>query len=135
MTDSLDAARRSWNMSRIRSRDTAPERWVRSALHLRGYRFRLHVRNLPGTPDIVLPRYRTAVQVHGCFWHRHEGCRFSYQPRSRVRFWNDKFAATVRRDARTEAELEALGWRVVVVWECEAATPAKWIGRLPRKRR
>ena len=87
-------------MSRIRGRDTAPELLVRSALHRAGYRFRLHREDLPGRPDIVLPKYRTVVFVHGCFWHRHKGCRFAYTPKSRVAFWNDKFRRNVERDRR-----------------------------------
>ena len=88
-------------------------------LHRMGYRFRLHKRGLPGRPDVVLPRHRTVVLVHGCFWHRHGGCRFAYTPKSRVAFWRRKFLENVARDLRTVLALEALGWRVVTVWECE----------------
>jgi DNA mismatch endonuclease (patch repair protein) len=117
-------------MSRIRSRDTGPERQVRSALHRAGYRFRLHRKDLPGRPDIVLPKYRTVVFVHGCFWHRHSRCRFAYTPKSRVAFWNAKFAANVARDRRNVRELKRLGWHVVNVWECQAASPARWLRKL-----
>ncbi len=106
-------------MSRIRGRDTKPELLVRSLLHRIGYRFRLHRRDLPGTPDIVLPKYQTAIFVHGCFWHRHPGCRYAYTPKSRVKFWKTKFAANVDRDAKTRRALEQAGWHVLVVWECE----------------
>jgi DNA mismatch endonuclease (patch repair protein) len=117
--DSLTPEKRSWNMSRIRSRDTKPEIAVRSLLHRMGYRFRLHSQLLPGRPDIVLPRYRTVIFVHGCYWHRHKGCRYAYTPKSRVDFWTGKFSENVERDQRREHELRALGWNVLIVWECE----------------
>ena len=119
MADVVDAATRSRMMSGIRGRDTQPERVLRSALFARGLRFRLHRRDLPGRPDLVLSRYRAVIFVHGCFWHRHPGCRFSTRPATNVRFWSDKLAANVARDASRLDELRALGWRVAVVWECE----------------
>jgi DNA mismatch endonuclease, patch repair protein len=121
MADTITAERRSWNMSRIKGANTAPEKQLRSLLHAAGYRFRLHHSQLPGRPDIVLPRYRAAVFVHGCFWHRHSGCRYATTPSTREEFWIGKFAATVARDARKEQELAAAGWRVITVWECELA--------------
>lgn len=117
--DIFTKAKRSEVMSRIRGRDTGPERTVRSLLHAMGYRFRVHVTGLPGTPDIVLPRYRTVVLVHGCFWHRHRGCRFAYSPKTHEAFWLAKFEATVRNDAEVEARLCAKGWRVLTIWECD----------------
>lgn len=117
--DHLTPERRSWNMGRIRSRDTLPEKAVRSLLHRLGYRFRLHRRDLPGIPDIVLPRYRSVVMVHGCFWHRHPNCKYAYMPKTRLDFWQAKFDANVRRDAEVHSLLEDLGWRVLIVWECE----------------
>ena len=117
--DRLTRQHRSWNMSRIRGKDTTPEILVRSALHRMGFRFRLHKRDLPGRPDIVLARYRTAVFVHGCFWHRHPGCTKAYTPKSRIRFWQSKFDQNIKRDAVVRDQLERLGWNVVVVWECE----------------
>lgn len=134
MTDHLSSERRSWNMSRVRSRDTVPEMLVRSALHRTGYRFRLHRDSLPGKPDIVLPKHRTVVFVHGCFWHRHKGCRYAYKPKSRVAFWKAKFESNVKRDHRNMRELSRLGWKVVTVWECEAARSNIWLQRMPSGR-
>jgi DNA mismatch endonuclease (patch repair protein) len=131
VTDRLSRERRSWNMSRIRGKNTVPEKQVRSSLHRAGYRFRLHPKQLPGRPDVVLPKYRTVVFVHGCFWHRHKGCRYAYTPKSRVAFWNAKFESNVERDRRNSRELRRLGWKVVTVWECEAGHPDRWLRRLP----
>lgn len=117
--DRVDAATRSRMMSGIRGKDTGPERAVRGAAHGMGYRFRLHARNLPGTPDLVFPRLRTALFVHGCYWHRHSGCRYCYEPKSNVEFWRRKFEGNVQRDVAVTAELRAMGWRPEVVWECE----------------
>ena len=133
--DRLSPEHRSWNMSRIRGRDTQPELAVRSALHRAGYRFRLHRKDLPGRPDIVLPKHRTVVFVHGCFWHRHKGCRFAYTPKSRVAFWQKKFDDNVERDRRNVRALRALGWRVVTVWECQAGSPGRWLSKLQTCRR
>lgn len=110
---------RSEIMRAVPRRDTAPELAVRRLLHSLGLRFRLHRKDLPGTPDIVLPRHRTVLFVHGCYWHRHGGCRFSTDPKSNSAFWEAKFASNIERDARKTRELEALGWRVLVVWGCE----------------
>jgi len=111
--------KRSAMMARIGPRDTAPELTVRRTLHRLGYRFRLHRKDLPGRPDITLPRHRVVVLVHGCFWHRHPDCRYAYTPKSRVEFWTKKFQQNVERDARVQRELEARGWTVLTVWECE----------------
>ncbi|MGD1886602.1 MAG: very short patch repair endonuclease [Cohaesibacteraceae bacterium] len=119
MTDKISQERRSWNMSRIKGKNTKPEVQLRKLLHSAGYRFRLHVKDLPGKPDIVLRRYKTAIFVHGCFWHRHEGCPGATMPKTRTEFWTAKFTDTVQRDQRKRNELEKLGWRVIVVWECE----------------
>lgn len=116
--DVVDAATRSRMMAGIRGKDTKPELVVRSFLHRAGLRFRLHA-NLPGKPDLVLPKYRAAVFVHGCFWHRHEGCRYTTTPASNVAFWQEKFAANVRRDAEVKRQLAELDWRVLVIWSCE----------------
>lgn len=142
MVDHLTPERRSWNMSRIRSGDTRPERTVRSMLHAMGYRFRLHGRvsrrlhpkgRLPGHPDIVMAGHRTVVFVHGCFWHRHEDCKYATTPKTRSEWWQEKFARNVRRDRRTRADLEQLGWKVVVVWECELQNPDDLAQRLLRE--
>jgi len=117
--DTLTPEKRSWNMSRIRSRDTNPEKVVRSLLHSMGYRFRLHVRTLPGAPDVVLPKYHTVVLVNGCFWHRHANCKFAYMPKTRTQFWQRKFEQNVARQSKVNAELEEMGWHVVTIWECE----------------
>ena len=119
MVDRLTTEHRSWNMSRIRGANTKPEKRVRSILHSNGYRFRLHRKTLPGKPDIVLPKYKSVILVHGCFWHRHIGCRFAYTPKSRTEFWSAKFARTVQRDKENLVALKLLGWRALVVWECQ----------------
>lgn len=133
--DRLTREHRSWNMSRIRGRDTAPERTVRSLLHRLGFRFRLQSRALPGRPDVVLPKYGTVVLVHGCFWHRHTGCPFAYTPKSRTAFWSRKFASNVARDRRNTGALQRAGWRVIVVWECELKDADALARRLDRKLR
>lgn len=133
MTDTLEACERSALMSRIRGRDTKPELVVRSLLHRMGYRFRLCRRDLLGSPDIVLPRHGAVVFVHGCFWHRHKGCKGATTPKSNVGFWQDKFVANVERDKRNQRGLRRLGWKVVVVWECELKKPVKLETKLRRK--
>ena len=117
--DHLTKKHRSWNMSRIRNKNTKPEKAVRSFLHRSGFRFRLHSRNLPGTPDIILPKYRTVIFVHGCYWHRHRGCKDATMPKSNTEFWEKKFSGTVIRDSQKKDSLIELGWSVIVIWECE----------------
>lgn len=117
--DKLTPAKRSWNMSRVPAKDTGPEMRVRRLIHSMGMRFRLHYGNLPGKPDLVLPKHRLVIFVHGCFWHRHVGCHRSTTPAARAEFWKAKFEATVARDARQQTELESNGWRVLIIWECE----------------
>ncbi len=124
MADIISKEKRSWNMSRIKGKDTKPELIVRSLLHKMGYRFRLHKKDLPGKPDIVLPKYQTVIFVNGCFWHRHKNCKYAYQPKSRIDFWEKKFSDTVERDTIKKAELEKLGWKVIIVWECEVKLPS-----------
>jgi DNA mismatch endonuclease (patch repair protein) len=121
VVDVISSARRSQLMGRIRGKDTKPELIVRSAAHRLGYRFRLHVKGLPGSPDLIFPRRKLALFVHGCFWHRHKGCLNAYNPKSNVEFWKGKFKSNVARDRRVRGELERMGWRVAVIWECETA--------------
>ncbi len=118
MIDRLDTARRSRLMQKVGTKDTGPEMTVRSILHRMGYRFRLHRKDLPGTPDIVFPRRRVALFVHGCFWHMH-GCQKGRLPKSRLDYWEPKLLANRQRDERNVADLRAEGWNVAVVWQCE----------------
>src|SRR5690348_17123732 len=123
MRDRLSSERRSWNMSRIRAGNTTPELSVRSFLHRVGIRFRVHDPRLPGKPDLVVPRSRTVVFVHGCFWHRHRRCKPTTTPTNNAEFWKTKFRENVARDQRKERALRRLGWRVKVIWECQAQRP------------
>lgn len=117
--DILTREKRSWNMSRVRDRDTKPELAVRSAIHRMGFRFRLRRRDLPGNPDIVLPRHKKIVLVHGCFWHQHPGCSAAKRPSSNKDFWEEKLDQTVARDNKNLAQLRELGWGPLVLWQCE----------------
>jgi len=119
MADIVDREQRSKNMSRIRGRDTLPELAVRRIAHGLGLRFRLYRKDLPGCPDLVFPKHKLAIFVHGCFWHRHSQCRYAYTPSSRKAFWQKKFSDNVTRDRRSEQALRYLGWRILVIWECE----------------
>ena len=119
MSDTLSQTQRSYNMSRIRGKNTKPEILVRKGLYARGFRFRLHNKKLPGSPDIVLPKYGVAIMVNGCFWHGHKGCRYATRPKTNIEFWETKIARNRHRDEVTNAHLEALGWHVITVWECE----------------
>ena len=119
MSDTLSQTQRSYNMSRIRGKDTKPEILVRKGLHARGFRFRLQDRRLPGRPDVVLPKSGVAIMVNGCFWHGHKGCRYATRPKTNEEFWEAKIARNRHRDEVTEAHLEALGWTVITIWECE----------------
>lgn len=117
--DKLSAKKRSWNMSRIKNRDTKPELQVRSLLHKLGYRFRVNRKDLMGCPDIVLPKYHKIILVNGCFWHRHENCKYAYIPKSKNEFRNTKFERNVARDKEVIAILTQAGWDVHIIWECE----------------
>ena len=119
MVDRLSPEARSRNMARISGKNTASEMIVRRLLHAMGYRYRLHARELPGRPDLVFFGRRKAIFVHGCFWHRHPGCRYAYNPKSRTEIWNRKFAQNVERDGRNLSDLEVRGWKALVIWECE----------------
>lgn len=130
MVDRLSIERRSWLMSRVSSKNTSVEMRVRSAAHRRGLRFRIHRRDLPGTPDLVFPKRRVAIFVHGCFWHRHPGCKKATTPKSRIDFWNGKFDRNVERDRENLAQLAERGWRTEVIWECETKLPHLLSARL-----
>lgn len=123
MTDIVDKQTRSRMMARIRGKDTKPELVLRRALHARGFRYRLHVKGMRGRPDLVFAKFRAVVFVHGCFWHRHSGCRFTTTPSTRPQFWQDKFAANVVRDNAMCAGLIEAGWRTATVWECALRKP------------
>ncbi|WP_103734811.1 very short patch repair endonuclease [Pseudomonas sp. GZJR-8] len=121
--DVVDPATRSRMMSGIKGKDTKPELAVRRFLHAHGYRFRLHRRDLPGKPDIVLPRLKVCIFVHGCFWHRHTGCKYAVLPKTRTDFWTEKLESNVDRDRKVMQELFSNGWCVFTVWECELKNP------------
>lgn len=125
MTDFLTPEQRSERMARIRGRDTQPEVALRRELHRAGLRYRLHAKDLAGKPDLVFPRYRAVVFVHGCFWHRHQGCSIATMPKSNTRFWQEKFLRNVERDRVTEARLRDDGWRVFVIWECQLSSTVR----------
>ena len=130
--DVFSPEKRSKVMAAIRGRDTGPELAVRSIVHRLGYRFVLNDRSLPGSPDLVLPRLGTVIFVHGCYWHRHRGCRYATTPKSRRAFWQAKFDANVARDRRTSALLRRLGWSVLTVWECQLRDRQRVLSRLER---
>lgn len=129
MPDIVDRATRSRMMSGIRGKDTKPELEVRRFLHRLGFRYRLHDKRLPGRPDVVLPRYRTVVFVHGCFWHQHRGCKLATTPGTNAAFWQNKLQGNVTRDQRQQSALTELGWRSLTVWECEIGD----LSALPRQ--
>ncbi len=118
MADRIEKNHRSRLMAKIRSKDTKPERWLRSVLHGKGYRFRLHNKRLPGSPDIVLAKYRAVIFVHGCFWHQHPHCKVAHIPKTRTEFWQNKFSRNERRDQHNLYQLKCLAWRTAVIWEC-----------------
>ena len=119
MTDRITSERRSWNMGRIKGKDTKIEMQVRSWLFSRGFRFRKNDKRYPGKPDIVLPKYKTVIFINGCFWHRHEDCKYATTPKTRIEFWLDKFERNVANDKKHIQQLEELGWNVIILWECE----------------
>ena len=130
MPDILTPSQRHICMSSIRGKNTKPEILVRKGLHARGFRFRLHNKKLPGSPDIVLPKYGVAIMVNGCFWHGHKGCRYATKPKTNVEFWETKIARNRHRDEVTTAHLEALGWTVMTIWECELRNSSQLDERL-----
>lgn len=116
--DVFSPEKRSQVMSKIRSKDTKPEKTIRSILHKLGFRFRINRKDLPGKPDIVLPKYKTVIFVHGCFWHQHEGCKIASKPKSNSEFWKKKFSRNIERDRKNQEELRLMGYRVITIWEC-----------------
>ena len=133
MADKLSARQRSWNMSRIRSRDTNPELAVRRSLRRLGYRYRLHRNDLPGKPDIVLPKHRIVIFVHGCFWHQHAGCIDCSNPKTNIKYWSPKLLANLQRDRKNRRTLRRLGWTAIVIWECQTQRTEQLRDRLSRK--
>lgn len=119
MADVHSKETRSYNMSRIRSKDTKPEMLVRKFLHKNGFRYRLHVKDMPGKPDIVLPKYKTVIFIHGCFWHGHEGCKYYVVPKTRTEWWLDKINCNINNDTKAEETLKGIGWHIITIWECE----------------
>lgn len=132
-TDIFSPEKRSEIMSRVRHKGTAAELQVRSALHRAGFRFRLHRKDLPGTPDIVLPKYRIAIFVHGCFWHCHSGCKHSVLPKTNTEFWKNKFERNKARDEKVRLELIKIGWKVLIIWECQTKTLPEIVRDIRRK--
>lgn len=128
--DIVDKARRSTMMAGIRSKDTQPELRVRQIAHSLGFRYRLHRRDLPGSPDLVFPRLKKAILVHGCYWHRHPNCRYAYSPKSNTEFWEDKFRRNQERDRQAVSNLRSGGWDVLVIWECETRDARKLQGQI-----
>ena len=135
MVDTLTKEKRSWNMSRVRNKNTKPELIVRSILHRNGYRYRLHKKDLPGHPDIVLPKFNAVIFVHGCFWHRHKNCPDATTPKTRTEFWLTKFKKNIERDKKNKVSLIQTGWRVIIVWECETSAPDMLLKRLNKELR
>ena len=125
MADVHEPETRSYNMSQISGKDTKPEMIVRKFLHANGFRYRLHVKELPGKPDLVLPKYNTVIFVHGCFWHAHEGCKYFNIPQSRTEWWSEKLYGNKERDEKNIENLKESGWKVIVVWECELKSDKK----------
>ena len=134
MVDRISAEHRSWNMARIRGKDTKPELKLRILMHRAGFRYRLHDNRLPGTPDLVLKKYNTVIFVNGCYWHRHRRCSKASTPKTNTAFWNKKFEETVDRDSRKQSELIRCGWHVITIWECELEADAVEVVEVLRKK-
>lgn len=127
MVDHLTPAKRSWNMSRVKSKNTGPEIKVRRMLFSMGFRYRLNVKELPGKPDIVLKKWNTVIFVHGCFWHRHKGCKDATTPKTRTEWWREKFKTNIKNDKKKGNDLQKLGWKVIIIWECEVNAKDKFL--------
>jgi DNA mismatch endonuclease (patch repair protein) len=132
MTDVFSKEKRSWIMSRVKGRDTKPEMLVRSFVHRMGFRFRVHRRELPGNPDIVLPRHGKAIFVHGCFWHGHKRCSRTKRPTTNKKFWNKKLDGNIERDKRFRRELRRMGWKVLALWQCDTRNPEELLEKLEK---
>ncbi len=130
MTDKATDEERSAQMRLIRSKDTKPELIIRKALYALGYRYRLHAKNLPGHPDLAFPSRKKVIYVHGCFWHRHPGCKKNRTPKSKLEYWEPKFASNIERDLRNQQDLQKMGWQFMVIWECELKNMAELIDRI-----
>jgi DNA mismatch endonuclease, patch repair protein len=130
--DTFTREKRSEIMRKVRSFDTAPELLVRRLLHRSGFRFRLYGRDLPGNPDIILPKHKTVILVHGCFWHRHKNCGEATMPKSNASYWEAKFARNVKRDRRIKRDLMRMGWRVITIWECQTRNLLRLLSRIKR---
>ena len=126
----MESEVRSRNMAAIKSKNTKPEIKVRQLLHSMGYRFRLHMKDLPGNPDIVLKKYKTVIYVNGCFWHRHPNCKYASTPKTRTSFWSQKFQSNVERDNKNYIKIKNLGWKYIVVWECELKNRSDLVEKL-----
>lgn len=128
--DKITKEKRSWNMSRIKGKNTQPEIIVRSIIYKMGYRFRLYSTKLTGKPDIVLTKFKIVIFIHGCFWHRHKGCKFAYTPKSRISFWKKKFIENIKRFNYVKLKLKKEGWKVHVIWECQIKNEDKLLKKL-----
>jgi DNA mismatch endonuclease, patch repair protein len=135
MADVHNAAQRSYNMSRIKGKDTKPEMLVRRFLHANGFRYKLHDKSLPGKPDIVLPKYKTVIFVHGCFWHGHEGCKYFKVPKTRTEWWENKITGNILQDSKVSSLLTSIGWKIIILWECDlkASYISETLAKLPGK--
>jgi len=133
MADHLSPEKRSWNMRRIKSAGTKPEMFVKRLLAMHGFRLKLNEKSLPGSPDVALPDFKTAVFVNGCFWHRHKGCKYASTPKSHLDFWKEKFRGNVERDKAVHRKLREKGWKVIIIWECTARFPERLQSYLIRR--
>jgi DNA mismatch endonuclease (patch repair protein) len=135
MADVHNAEQRSYNMSRIKGKDTKPEMLVRRFLHANGFRYKLHDKSLPGKPDIVLPKYKTVIFVHGCFWHGHEGCKYFKVPKTRTEWWENKITGNILQDSKVLSLLTSIGWKIIILWECDlkASYISESLAKLPGK--
>jgi DNA mismatch endonuclease (patch repair protein) len=131
MADIITIEQRSWLMSQIKEKNTKPEIAIRKLLHSKGFRFRIHDKRLAGKPDLLLPKYKTVIFIHGCFWHQHPGCSVSHMPKSNIEYWASKLGKNIIRDKKNKKELKKAGWKVIVIWECDIKKhPIKTLNKL-----